>query len=162
MTSKRRLTHSVLGAVMAVASATAIDASGAAAAHDPHDVHTAAWGSPAWYARKRPAPNWFWRKVAWCETHANWRHRSPSGNYGGGLGIAWTTWRAFGGYEFARHPSRATMQEQIRVANRISVRGYLKPDGTFQYPVRFMGWGCIRNKEYLKIPNGVGEVRDGN
>lgn len=96
----------------------------------------------------------YWKKVAQCETGSNWQDK---GNFGGGLGIAWTTWKGYGGYEFAKHPSQATIIEQIIVANRISTFGYQTKDEyrtladkeanrpLFRSPVGFTGWGCIKN-----------------
>jgi hypothetical protein len=96
----------------------------------------------------------YWKKVAQCETGGNWQDK---GNFGGGLGIAWTTWKGYGGYEFAKHPSQAAMIEQIIVANRISTFGYQTKDEYitiedklnnkpfFRPAVGFMGWGCIKN-----------------
>ena len=63
----------------------------------------------------------YWKKVAQCETAQNWQ---DGGNWGGGLGIARSTWEGYGGHEFASHPSKATVLEQIVVANRVAVFGY--------------------------------------
>lgn len=108
---------------------------------------------------ERPAPwtvEWFqnhpkpkasyWDLVAQCETNSNWRDK---GQWGGGLGIATTTWRLYGGTQFAAHPSEATRVEQIRVANRIAVRGFIRRDGSFKLPAGYGGWGCIRAKQHL-------------
>ena len=104
----------------------------------------------------------YWKKVAQCETAGNWQ---DGGNWGGGLGIARSTWGAYGGKEFASHPSKATMIEQIVVANRISVFGYQTKDEFITLedklnnkpfrrpPVGFTGWGCIKNNEYLRPTN---------
>lgn len=105
----------------------------------------------------------YWEKVAQCETASNWKDK---GNWGGGLGIAQSTWDGFGGREFAHHPSQATQFEQIVVANRISTFGYQTKDQYrtladkeankpfFRDPVGFYGWGCIKNNKYLK-PSSV-------
>lgn len=99
-----------------------------------------------WFSKHRHPRGTYWDKVAKCETNGNW---SDGGNWGGGLGIATTTWRNYGGYAFAGHPSGATRKEQIEVANRIAVRGYVRRDGSFQYPAGYGGWGCIRANRYL-------------
>ena len=67
----------------------------------------------------------YWKKVAQCETRQDWQN---GGNWGGGLGIARSTWKGYGGHEFASHPSKATVLEQIVVANRISTFGYQTKD----------------------------------
>ena len=93
----------------------------------------------------------FWDELAQCETGGNWKDR---GNWAGGLGIAKSTWTAFGGSDFARSPDRATREEQIEVANRIAVHGYQtknrfrtladKPHNPmFQHAVGFGGWGAL-------------------
>lgn len=115
-----------------------------ASAKDKHEP----W-SVAWFQNHHHPSGKYWDKVAWCETHRNWKDK---GNWGGGLGIARSTWRGFGGYQFAGHPSRATREEQIQIANRIAVHGYIRQDGTFQHPAGFGGWGCIRLKPHLTPP----------
>ena len=109
--------------------------------HEPWSVE--------WFQNHHHPSGKYWDKVAWCETHRNWKDK---GNWGGGLGIARSTWRGFGGYQFAGHPSRATRVEQIRVANRIAVRGFIRENGTFQHPAGFGGWGCIRSNAHLTPP----------
>ena len=101
----------------------------------------------------------YWTKVAQCETAQDWQ---DGGNWGGGLGIARSTWEGYGGKEFASHPSKATVLEQIVVANRIAVLGYqtknefltlddrLANKPFYRPAVGFNGWGCIKNNAYLK------------
>jgi len=112
------------------------------------------------FAGLKPAPDHYWDRVAQCETQSNWRDK---GDYAGGLGIARTTWRNYGGYQFASSPDRATRAEQIIMANRISMFGFqtkntfLSLDDIphrpfFRPPAGFMGWGCIRDKKHLQPP----------
>lgn len=82
--------------------------------------------------------NKFVERLAWCETHADWDN---GGNWAGGLGIARSTWVAFGGRQFASTPDRATKEHQIIVANRIALWGHLRKDGRYVYPVGVYGWG---------------------
>lgn len=100
----------------------------------------------------------YWKKVAQCETAQNWQ---DGGNWGGGLGIARSTWEGYGGKQFASHPSKATVLEQIVVANRIAVFGWqtnefrtlddkLANKPFYRPAVGFNGWGCIKNNTYLK------------
>jgi hypothetical protein len=63
----------------------------------------------------------FWEAVSWCETNHKW---NDGGYYAGGLGIAQSAWRGFGGWQFATSPKNATKEEQIIVANRISFLGF--------------------------------------
>lgn len=120
-------------------------------------------------ARKHAfATDEFWDKLAQCETAQDWQN---GGRYAGGLGImnnskfpksSMGTWERFGGEEFAPSPDMATREEQIIIANRISVEGYNRlvhrdPDwarrqgvpATYmweQRPVGFTGWGCYKSK----------------
>lgn len=63
-----------------------------------------------------------WDVLAQCETGGNWSTNTGNG-FGGGLqfahGPGWSTWRAFGGEEFAPHPWDATREEQIVIAERV-------------------------------------------
>lgn len=63
----------------------------------------------------------FWDAVAYCETHGDWTN---GGYYAGGLGIAQSTWRGYGGWQFATSPAKATRVQQIIVANRIAFLGF--------------------------------------
>lgn len=96
-------------------------------------------------------PREYWDLVAVCEssldgTTARW---DDGGYYAGGLGIAKSTWKGFGGFQFASTPGKATIDEQITVANRISVLGFMKKDGSYKDPVGFFGWGCIKHRKSL-------------
>ncbi len=110
-------------------------------------VQRFAWDEPSRLAELPVPHNRYWDRVAWCETRRNWKDK---GRYAGGLGIYINTWNGFGGEEFASKQWKATRLEQILVANRIAIRGWLAPNGFFQKPVGFNGWGCIRNYDYLK------------
>lgn len=112
------------------------------------------------FAHLKPAPDKYWDKVAQCETQSNWKDK---GKFAGGLGIATTTWQNYGGRQFASSPDRATREEQIIVANRVSMFGFqtkrvfLNLDDIphkpfFRPPAGFKGWGCIRKKAHLQPP----------
>lgn len=108
------------------------------------------------FTDKPKALDSFWDKLARCETNSNWEDR---GNWAGGLGIARSTWKRFGGKEFAPTPDKATKEEQIIVAHRISTQGYIgvinrDPDWAKRHgvpvreiynqaPVGFGGWGAL-------------------
>lgn len=63
-----------------------------------------------------------WDQLAHCETGGDWATNTGNG-FGGGLQFAhqsgWSTWRAFGGEEFAEHPWDASREAQIVVAERV-------------------------------------------
>jgi hypothetical protein len=96
----------------------------------------------------------YWHRMAQCETGGNWK---DTGQWSGGLGIYTQTWKGYGGLEFASKPEKATIDEQIIVANRISTQGYQtkkefrtfedrqKNRPFFRPPVGFGGWGCKKN-----------------
>jgi hypothetical protein len=102
-----------------------------------------------WLATLKVPPLSYWLKVAQCETESDWQ---DGGHYAGGLGIAYTTWLAFGGLDFAPKQYQATQEQQIIIANRIALHGYQNPNGDSKQPVGFTGWGCIRNNKYLTPP----------
>ena len=66
-----------------------------------------------------------WQRVAWCETHANWKHQGWL--YEGGLGILHSNWAYYGGYKFAHHAWLATPEQQISIAIKIQ-HGLPVPD----------------------------------
>lgn len=63
-----------------------------------------------------------WDRLAQCESGGNWQTNTGNG-YGGGLQFAhttqWSTWRAFGGEQYAPHPWQATREQQIAVAENV-------------------------------------------
>lgn len=79
-------------------------------------------------------------RLAFCETHSDWGNR---GNWSGGLGIARSTWVAFGGRQFGGAPHLATKDEQVVVANRIALWGFTHRSGRFTFPVGLGGWGGL-------------------
>jgi len=82
----------------------------------------------------------YWRKLAQCETDANWRN---AGRHSGGLGISIEDWKTWGGAEFAPTPAEATPAQQIDVANRIATEGWTKADGVTVKPAGFARWRCV-------------------
>ena len=103
---------------------------------------------------KARALDFYWHKMAKCETNSNWKNE---GQWSGGLGIYTQTWIGFGGKDFAPKPEFATIDEQIIIANRISTQGYQTKNEFltfedrqnnkpfFRRPVGFGGWGCKKN-----------------
>ncbi|MER7828212.1 transglycosylase family protein [Streptomyces sp. NPDC096097] len=59
-----------------------------------------------------------WDKVAQCEAGGNWSINTGNGYYGG-LQISMSTWRAFGGTQYASRPDQATKQQQILTGEKI-------------------------------------------
>ncbi|GAB3708853.1 DUF3235 domain-containing protein [Corynebacterium nasicanis] len=80
---------------------------------------TAAFGTAA--ALLAPAasaaPDSDWDRLAACEAGGNW-HINTGNGYHGGLQFSPSTWRAYGGGEFAPYAYQATREQQIAVAER--------------------------------------------
>ncbi|MFK2875594.1 acyltransferase family protein [Rhodanobacter hydrolyticus] len=91
-------------------------------------------------AAQSAASDAYWRKMALCETDANWKN---NGHRSGGLGISEDDWKTWGGDEFAPTPAEATPAQQIEVANRISTQGWANPQGEVIKPVGFVRWRCV-------------------
>jgi len=143
-----------------------IGATGVSAATEPEPIPSDPAIAEHQYQRAHGAVrDSYWDRVAWCETHRDWKN---GGNWAGGLGIARSTWNGFGGKDFAPTPDRATRLQQIVIANRISVFGYQTHHvyatqrdreldrSFFRNPVGFHGWGCTkvtgipRNKPHIR------------
>lgn len=64
------------------------------------------------------APDSDWDRLAQCEAGGNWAINTGNG-FHGGLQFAPSTWRGFGGAEFAPYAYQATREQQIAVAERV-------------------------------------------
>ena len=64
------------------------------------------------------APDSVWDRVAQCESSGNWNINTGNGFFGG-LQFTSSTWRAFGGSQFADSANRASREQQIVVAERV-------------------------------------------
>ncbi|MFD8594457.1 transglycosylase family protein [Kitasatospora sp. NPDC059646] len=64
------------------------------------------------------APVDTWDRVAQCESGGNWGINTGNGYYGG-LQFSSSTWRAYGGGQYAPTADRASRAEQIAVAERV-------------------------------------------
>jgi hypothetical protein len=58
-----------------------------------------------------------WDRIAECESGGNWSINTGNGYYGG-LQYSASTWRAYGGTDFAPLPHQATREQQIAVGER--------------------------------------------
>jgi uncharacterized protein YabE (DUF348 family) len=75
-----------------------------------------------------------WDQLAQCESGGRWSTVDPNPNgYDGGLGIARSTWRAYGGTEYAPNAGLATREQQIIVGMRI------------YHDLGWDPWGCANN-----------------
>jgi hypothetical protein len=88
--------------------------------------------------------DYWYDKLAECETNSNWQHSTRS--YTGGLGIARGTWQRWSNSSSAKGKSP---RYQVQVADNIAFLGHTK-DGVYKYPVGVFGWGCVKNNAVLK------------
>jgi hypothetical protein len=63
-------------------------------------------------------PAGVWDDLAACESGGNWSIATGDGYYGG-LQFSGSTWRNYGGGEFAERADQASRDEQIAVAERV-------------------------------------------
>ncbi len=68
-------------------------------------------------APKAAAGGSVWDRLAQCESSGNWS--SNVGTFDGGLQFLPSTWRAYGGAQYAPYANQATRQQQIAVAERV-------------------------------------------
>jgi nucleoid-associated protein YgaU len=79
-----------------------------------------------------------WDRVAACESGGNWSINTGNGYYGG-LQFSSSTWRGFGGGQFASRADLASKSAQITVAQRV-----LKTQGPGAWPVCSVRAGLTR------------------
>jgi hypothetical protein len=87
--------------------------------------------------------DYFYDRLASCETGGNWEHSTRS--YTGGLGIARGTWQRWSNSSSAKGKSP---RYQVQIADNIAFLGHTK-NGVYKYPVGVHGWGCVRNTPEL-------------
>jgi hypothetical protein len=90
-------------------------------------------------------PDYWYDRLASCETGGNWNHSTRS--YTGGLGIARGTWQRWSNSSSAKGK---TPEYQVRVADKIAFLGHTEPDGEFVWAVGVYGWGCVKNTPELQ------------
>jgi resuscitation-promoting factor RpfB len=59
-----------------------------------------------------------WDRLAQCESGGNWAINTGNGYYGG-LQFLGSTWRAYGGNEYASRADLASREQQIDIAERV-------------------------------------------
>lgn len=64
------------------------------------------------------APDSDWDKLAQCEAGGNW-HINTGNGYHGGLQFSPSTWRAYGGDQYAPYAYMATREQQIAIAEKV-------------------------------------------
>ncbi|PRQ10991.1 Resuscitation-promoting factor Rpf1 [Corynebacterium sp. 13CS0277] len=64
------------------------------------------------------APDSDWDRLAQCEAGGNWSINTGNG-FHGGLQFSPSTWRAFGGAQFAPYAHQATREQQIVIAEKV-------------------------------------------
>lgn len=69
-------------------------------------------------ATEASAASGVWDRVAQCESGGNWKINTGNG-YKGGLQFTSSTWRAYGGGQYAASAHNASKEQQIAVAKRV-------------------------------------------
>jgi hypothetical protein len=64
-----------------------------------------------------------WDQVAHCESTMRW-HIATGNGYYGGLQFSSSTWRAYGGGQYAGYAHHATPEQQIAIAENVLREGY--------------------------------------
>ena len=59
-----------------------------------------------------------WDRLAQCESGGNWAINTGNGFYGG-LQFTLSTWKAYGGDQYAPSADKATREQQIAVAEKV-------------------------------------------
>jgi hypothetical protein len=89
--------------------------------------------------------DYFYDRLASCETGGNWQHSTRS--YTGGLGIYRGTWQRWSNSSSAKGK---TPEYQVRVADKIAFLGHTEPNGEFVWAVGVYGWGCVKRTPELQ------------
>ncbi len=76
-----------------------------------------------WPGHYDPARRDMWDQVAYCESTWRWHYDGPSG-FDGGVQFTASTWKAFGGHEYAAYAHQATPEQQIDIAERVAFYGH--------------------------------------
>ncbi|HET9253940.1 MAG TPA: transglycosylase family protein [Pseudonocardiaceae bacterium] len=79
-------------------------------------VKGSSWASSS--AAAAASDSGVWDRLARCESGGNWSENTGNGYYGG-LQFDRSTWRAYGGDQYAPYPHQASREEQIAVAQRV-------------------------------------------
>jgi hypothetical protein len=91
---------------------------GVAAAAVTAPVVMAGTASAATSHSASPQSNATWDRLAKCESTNNWDADTGNG-FKGGLQFTPSTWKRFGGTQYASSPDQATREQQIAVAKKV-------------------------------------------
>jgi murein DD-endopeptidase MepM/ murein hydrolase activator NlpD len=89
-----------------------------------------------------------WDKVAQCESTNNWKINNGNGFFGG-LQFTSSTWKAFGGTQYAPRADLATKDQQIAIAEKV-----LAGQGPGAWPVCSVKAGLTRGGEKPAVDTG--------
>lgn len=126
----KRPVESVLALLLVLLSVLGLSGRSAEAAQvrTPAQVPAQAVSAPTVTARTATAPTVTapafvagtdWDRIAECESNGRWNINTGNG-YHGGLQFAPSTWRAYGGGQYAPRADLATRSEQIAVGERVA------------------------------------------
>lgn len=86
----------------------------AAAVTAPLAITGSAMAAPA-----APQSDAKWDKIAKCESGGNW-HANTGNPFSGGLQFTPSTWKAYGGKQYAPNAHQASREQQIAVAKKVA------------------------------------------
>lgn len=109
----------VLLSVLGLAGRSVADAPAKAPAQAPTQVAPAAAAPARGLVVHTVTAGTDWDRIAECESSGNWNINTGNG-YHGGLQFAPSTWRAYGGGQYAPRADLATRAEQIAVGERVA------------------------------------------
>ncbi|MYW01588.1 transglycosylase family protein [Streptomyces sp. SID3343] len=96
------------------------------------------------------APESTWDRVAQCESTNNWKINNGNGFYGG-LQFTASTWREFGGTQYAARADLATKGQQIAIAEKV-----LASQGPGAWPVCSVKAGLTRGGAAADVDTSSG------
>ncbi|KQV23966.1 MULTISPECIES: transglycosylase family protein [unclassified Kitasatospora] len=98
------------------------------------------------------APVDIWDKVAQCESGGNWSINTGNGFYGG-LQFTPSTWKAFGGQQYAGQANQASKGQQIAVAEKV-----LASQGPGAWPVCSVKAGLSKGGSAAAVDTSGGKA----
>ncbi|MFB0633556.1 transglycosylase family protein, partial [Streptomyces sp. AB3(2024)] len=102
-----------------------------------------------------------WDKLAQCESTGNWSYYKANWPYYGGVQITESTWRAYGGLQYASLPHQATKKQQILIGEKILAG---QGPGAWPHCAPLAGLGSDHADPYpepVRVPSQVGVYRPG-
>ena len=98
------------------------------------------------YGDELVMPYRFYKRLAWCETHANVKHSQK--NYTSAFGIARGTWLR---YSNSTSAERYTFLQQARIVDRIAFLGFTDTHGNHIWQAGPWGFATIKQQNCMGL-----------